>query len=430
MNRLHVTPRQPLRGRLHLPGDKSISHRALLLAAVADGESEISGLLPARDCLATLACVRALGVRITAHDRTTMTVHGVGLHGLCPSPEPLDCVRSGTTMRLLAGLLSGQAFSTVLTGDRQLLRRPMERVAVPLRQLGARIETTSGHAPLRIQGGKVSGGELPLAVPSAQVKSAVLLAGLYASSPVSVRQSTATRDHTERLLARMGADISVDGDRVFLTPPSSLAPLSIAIPGDISAAAFPIVGATLVPGSEVTLTRVGINPTRTGLIDVLQEMGATITISDERVEGGEPVGNITVRHARLHGVEIAGETVVRLIDELPLIAVAATQAEGRTVVQDASELRVKETDRIATVVTELRKLGAQIEERPDGFVVEGPTVLTGKSVDSHGDHRLAMALAIAGLVAEKEMVVRDAGCIGDSFPDFIPQMRSIGADYD
>ena len=430
MKRLRVTLRQPLHGHLHLSGDKSISHRALLLGAIADGESHISGFLPARDCLATLTCVRDLGVHISVHDRRTITVDGRGLHGLRPPTEQLDCMRSGTTMRLLAGLLAGQPFSTILTGDKQLLRRPMERVAAPLRQLGVRIETASGHAPLRIQGGKVNGGELTLTVPSAQVKSALLLAGLYTSSPLCVYQSAPTRDHTERMLAWMGADISVDGNRVFLTPPTSLLPLSIDIPGDISAASFPIVGATLVPSSEVTLAGVGINPTRTGLIDVLQEMGARITISAERLVGNEPVGDITVRHAQLHGVEIKGEAVVRLIDELPLVAVAATQAEGKTVVRDAGELRVKETDRIATVVEELRKLGARIEETQDGFVVEGPTVLTGGIVDSHGDHRLAMALAIAGLVAQKEVIVHQAGCIGDSFPDFITEMRSIGACYD
>lgn len=274
------------------------------------------------------------------------------------------------------------------------------------------------------------GGELTLAVPSAQVKSALLLAGLYASSPLTLRQPAPTRDHTERMLAGMGVDISADGDRVSLAPPASLSPLSIDIPGDLSAAAFPIVGATLVPGSEVTLVGVGINPTRTGLIDVLLEMEAEITISDRRLVGNEPVGDITVRSASLRGVEIGGETVVRMIDELPIIAVAATQAEGKTVVRDAGELRVKETDRIATVVEELRKLGARIEERPDGFVVEGPTVLNGGIVDSHGDHRLAMALAIAGLIAQEEVTVRKAGCIADSFPNFITQMRSLGAGYD
>lgn len=429
MKRLRVTARASLHGHLHPPGDKSISHRALLLAAIADGQSNITNFLPSRDCLATLACVRDLEVRITVHDHA-LTVHGQGLRGLHPPTGPLDCVRSGTTMRLLAGLLSGQPFPSILTGDTQLLRRPMERVAAPLRQMGASIETSAGHAPLRIQGGRISGGELPLTVPSAQVKSAVLLAGLYASSPLTVQQSAPTRDHTERMLAAMGADIGADGDRVTLTPSSSLAPLSIDIPGDISAAAFPIVGATLVPKSEVTLAGVGINPTRTGLIDVLQEMGAEIALSDQRLVGNEPVGDITVRYAQLHGLEIGGETVVRLIDELPLLAVAATQAEGETVVRDASELRVKETDRIATVVAELRKLGAQIEERHDGFVVEGPTVLTGGTVDSHGDHRLAMALAIAGLVAQKGVIVRNTECIGDSFPDFITQMRSIGARYD
>ncbi|HDL86362.1 MAG TPA: 3-phosphoshikimate 1-carboxyvinyltransferase [Candidatus Acetothermia bacterium] len=427
---MRIEPHHPLQGRLQPPGDKSISHRALLLAAIADGDSVITNFLPSRDCLATLACVRDLGVHITVHDHATLTVHGRGLHGLRSSTGPLDCVRSGTTMRLLAGLLSGQAFSTILTGEEQLLRRPMERVAGPLRRLGAKIETSDGHAPLSIHAGELQGGNLPLSVPSAQVKSALLLAGLYASSPVSVHQSAPTRDHTERMLAWMGADITIDVDRATVNPTNCLSPLSIGIPGDISAAAFPIVGAAIVPGSEVILTGVGINATRTGIVDVLQEMGAQIDISHEHMEGNEPVGQIRVSASALRGVRIGGETVVRMIDELPLLAVAATQAEGRTEVCDAAELRVKETDRIATVVAELRKLGARIEEKPDGLVVEGPTALTGGTVDSHGDHRLAMALAIAGLVAEKEVVVHNISCIGDSFPDFISQMKSIGASYD
>jgi len=296
-------------------------------------------------------------------------------------------------MRLLAGLLSGQEFSSVLTGEKQLLRRPMERVANPLRRLGASIETSGGYAPLFIRSATLHGGEVSLSVPSAQVKSALLLAGLYASSPVSIQQGAPTRDHTERMLSSMGADVTIDADRVTIKPASSLSPLSIDVPGDISAAAFPIVGAAIVPGSEVTVTEVGINPTRTGIIDVLQEMGAQIEICQKRTEAGEPVGQITVSASHLRGVRIGGEVVVRMIDELPLLAVAATQAEGVTEVRDAAELRVKETDRISTVVMELRKLGARIEERPDGFSVEGPTALSGGMVDSHGDHRLAMALA-------------------------------------
>jgi len=430
VKQLRIEPYHPLLGRLQPPGDKSISHRALLLAAIADGDSLITNFLPSRDCLATLSCVRDLGVHITAHDHATLTVHSRGLRGLRASTEPLNCVRSGTTMRLLSGLLSGQAFSTILTGEEQLLHRPMERVANPLRRLGASIETRDGHAPLFIHAGELQGGDVSLSAPSAQVKSALLLAGLYASSPVSVHQSAPTRDHTERMLSWMGANITIDADRVTVNPTNSLSPLSIGIPGDISAAAFSIVGGAIVPGSEVTLTGVGINPTRTGIIDVLQEMGAQIDISHEHMEGNEPVGQIRVSASAFRGVRIGGETVVRMIDELPLLAVAATQAEGRTEVCDAAELRVKETDRITTVVAELRKLGARIEERPDGFVVDGPTALTGGTVDSHGDHRLAMALAIAGLVAEKEVVVHNISCIADSFPDFIPQMKSIGASYD
>ncbi|HIP95584.1 MAG TPA: 3-phosphoshikimate 1-carboxyvinyltransferase [Anaerolineae bacterium] len=446
---LTVHPGGPLRGCVRVPGDKSISHRALLLGALADGDSHVANFLPSGDCLATLACVRALGVEVTPSPSTLLragpgpspyegiafVVHGRGLHGLRPPAAPLDCARSGTTMRLLAGILAGQPFPSTLTGDRQLLRRPMRRIAEPLRRLGAEIETAGGHAPLTVRGQRLHGHEHTLAVASAQVKSALLLAGLYADGPTTVHQPGPARDHTERMLAAMGAEIRVSGLTVTLTPPTpsgrggpgSLAPLSLSIPGDISSAAFPLVAAALVPGSEVTVEGVGVNPTRTGLLDVLRAMGADVMLHHEREQGSEPVADVTVRASDLRGVEVGGDTVVRMIDEFPVLAVAATQAHGPTVVRDAAELRVKETDRIAAIVAGLRALGARIEPLPDGFIVEGPTPLRGGLVDSHGDHRLAMALAVAGLIAAGEVVIKNAGCIGDSFPGFVELMQGIGA---
>ena len=422
---LIVRPGSSLRGVIRVPGDKSISHRALMLGALADGSSRVSGFLPSGDCLATLVCMRELGVGVETHDATTLTLHGRGLHGLQRPTVDLDCVRSGTTMRLLAGILAGQAFESTLTGDEQLLYRPMERVAGPLRQMGADIETTDGHGPLVVRGRRLRSYDHTLRVASAQVKSALLLAGLYADGPTTVHQPGPARDHTERMLAGMGATVEVNGLDVTLSPPGSLTRLSLRIPGDISSAAFLLAAAALVAGSEVTVKDVGVNPTRTGLLDVLGAMGANLTINGEHQEGGEPVADVTVGGSDLQAVAVGGDTVVRMIDEFPLLAVAATQAEGTTVVRDAAELRVKETDRIDAVVDGLQTLGARIEPLPDGFSVEGPTALRGGVVDSRGDHRLAMALTVAGLIAEGETVIEHAECIADSFPGFVELMRRL-----
>jgi 3-phosphoshikimate 1-carboxyvinyltransferase len=427
VSRLVVRPGKSLHGYIRVPGDKSISHRALLLGALADGTTQVGDFLPSGDCLATLACLRALGVDVEVHDSTTLSVHGQGLHGLRVPPAPLNCVRSGTTMRLLAGILVGQPFASVLTGDEQLLRRPMRRIAEPLRRMGAEIEATDGRAPLTIHGRRLRGCDHTLPVASAQVKSALLLAGLYADGPTTVRQPGPARDHTERMLAAMGAAIEVTGLTVTLAPSLSLSPLLLSIPGDISSAAFPLVAAALVPGSEVTVQGVGVNPTRTGLLDVLRAMGAEIVLDNEREQGNEPVADVTVRASDLHGAEIGGDMVVRMIDEFPVLAVAATQAHGTTLVRDAAELRVKETDRIAAVVAGLRALGARIEPLSDGFMVEGPTPLHGVVVHSQGDHRLAMALFVAGLVVEGGIVIEGAECIADSFPGFIELMRKMKA---
>jgi len=454
MGRLIVQQGSPLRGCVRVPGDKSISHRALLLGSLAEGTSQVSGFLPSSDCLATKACLQALGIEVEVHHPTTLTIHGRGLHGLRAPTRPLDCARSGTTMRLLTGILAGQPFESTLTGDEQLLRRPMRRVVEPLRQMGAEIEDTEGHAPLTIRGpsrplARLRGHDHSLPIASAQVKSALLLAGLYADGPTIVRQPGPARDHTERMLKLQivawppsndtrihesrimqgGKALTFDAQTITLNPDLivRLQPLDMVVPGDFSSAAFLLIAAALMPGSEVTVEGVGVNPTRTGLLDVLRAMGADVVVEDMREQGNEPVADVTARASDLTGVEIGGDTVVRMIDEFPALAVAATQAHGTTTVHNASELRVKETDRIATIVAELQALGARIEPLPDGFIVEGPTPLRGAVVNSHGDHRLAMALTVAGLIAEGQVVIENTACIADSFPGFVEVMREAGA---
>ena len=406
-----------------MPGDKSISHRALILGAIADGASRIENYLPAADCRATLGAIRALGVEVEEASGTSLVIHGRGLRGLQEPDDLIDCVRSGTTMRLLAGLLAGQPFLSVLGGEAQLRRRPMRRIVEPLRLMGATILGRDGGRlpPLAVQGGNLHGIDYTLPVASAQVKSALLLAGLYADSPTVIREPGPARDHTERLLGAMGTRLESrnrEARELRIWPGEPLGTLDVEIPGDVSSAAFLIVAATLVPGSEMMVEGVGVNPTRAGLLDSLRAMGAAVTVENRRDAGGEPVADLAARASALFGVEVGGDTVVRMIDEFPILAVAATQAQGETLVRDASELRVKETDRIATTVAELRRLGAEIEARADGFVVCGPTPLAGTAVRSHGDHRLAMALAVAGLVASGETVVQDVACISDSFPGF------------
>ena len=427
---LRICSGSALRGAVTAPGDKSISHRALLLSALAQGDSTIYGWLPAADCQATLNAVRALGVVVEQHAPGDLIVHGRGLRGLRPpgAQTVLDCQGSGTTMRLLAGILAGYPAVSVLDGHAGLRRRPMERVAVPLRMMGAQVETTNGCPPITIRGGALRAIEYPMPVASAQVKSAILLAGLYAEGETVVHQPGPARDHTERMLRAQGVPIIQHDATVRLMPSEQpLAPLQLTVPADFSSAAFMLVAALLVPNSEVLLRQTNVNPTRTGLLDVLQAMGAPIQVGEVSEQGGEPVADLLVRSAPLRAGQVAGDLVVRMIDEFPIFAVAATQAYGNTVVRDAQELRVKESDRIAAVATELRKMGARIEEQPDGFVVEGPVTLRGAHVDSHGDHRLAMALVVAGLVAHGETVVQGCEVIGDSFPDFVPMMRQLGA---
>lgn len=429
--RLRVRPATRLRGAISVPGDKSISHRALMFAALADGVSDLHGWLPAADCEATLRCIRALGIPVERPAPDRLIVHGGGLRGLQPAPGPLDCGGSGTTMRLLMGILAGFPFPSTLVGNPQLSRRPMERVAQPLRQMGAEVITTEGHAPVYVRGGTLRGIRYELPVASAQVKSALLLAGLYADRPTTVIEPAPARDHTERLLSAMGASLERDGGSITIHPAQQLRPISLRIPGDPSSAAFLIAAALLVPGSEVEIPNVLLNPTRLGWVDAWQAMGAPIQVHPEGETGGEPVGRLSaIAASRLQAVEVSGPLVPRMIDEFPIFAVVATQAEGLTQVRDAAELRVKESDRIAALAEELRRMGARIEERPDGFVIYGPTPLRGAVVHSHGDHRLAMALAVAGLIAQGETIVEDAACIGDSFPGFVETMQALGAEIE
>ncbi len=413
---------QPLRGTLHVPTDKSISHRAAIFGALADGDTRIVNFLQSETTRATLNCLRTLGADIEQSDPNTLVIHGRGLHSLREPHDVLFCAGSGTTMRLLAGICAGQNFLSILDGTPALKRRPMARVIEPLRAMGATILARDDWRlpPLAIRGGNLRGIDHTMNVASAQVKSAILLAGLFADTPTTVREPSPSRDHTERMMKAFGVEIQNSEFGIRVDPTSNLRSLmSIIIPSDFSSATFFIVAALLVPNSEICITDVGVNPTRTGLLDALAQMGARVTMENEREESGEPVADLIVRAAgELRATEISGETVPRMIDEFPIFAVAATQAHGETCVRDAQELRAKESDRIAALAAELRQMGGQIEERADGFIVAGPTVLRGARVSAHNDHRLAMSLAVAGLIARGESINEGWECVADSFPNF------------
>jgi 3-phosphoshikimate 1-carboxyvinyltransferase len=420
--RLRVRPIQRLEGALAVPGDKSISHRAALFGALAAGPTEVRGFLEAEDCLRTIAAVEALGADVERKGPGHYRISGAGLRGLREPENVVDCGNSGTTARLLVGVLAGQPFWTVMTGDDSLRRRPMGRVADPLREMGATVVGRAGGTklPLAVRGServKALAYTSPMA--SAQVKSAVLIAGLYANAPVAVTQPAQSRDHTERMLRQFGVQVEVSGLTVTVTP-GPLRPASLHVPGDISSAAFFLVAAAIVPGARVELENVGVNPTRTGLLEVLEAMGARVERRGEgaEAEGGEPRATLALASAALRGADVGGDLIPRLIDEVPALAVAALVATGRTVVRDAGELRVKESDRIAALARQLGRMGARIEERPDGMAIAGGTRLCGARVESGGDHRMAMALAVAGLVADGETVIEDTACIATSFPGF------------
>ena len=421
---------KPLRGTLTVSGDKSISHRAVMLGSLATGTTEIEGFLPGEDCLSTIRCFRSMGVQIEQNG-SSVKVFGRGLRELTAPAGILDCGNSGTTTRLLSGVLAAQHFNSVLSGDASIQRRPMKRIMIPLRAMGADITSVSGNdcAPLSVHGKQLYGIHFNSPIASAQVKSAVLLAGLYASGQTTVTEPALSRDHTERMLRSFGAKVltgSFEGrPAVTVTETQNLYGTEISVPGDISSAAFFLVGASIVPGSEVVLRNVGINPTRDGVISALRAMGAKIEVLEVRNEDSEPAADLLVRYAPLHGTEIGGALIPRLIDELPVLAAAAAVAEGRTVIRDAAELKVKESNRIRTMAEGLSRLGAKVEETEDGLIIDGGAALHGGAVVSYSDHRIAMSFAILSLVTDGEVRISDPDCVNISAPTFYEDLKSL-----
>jgi 3-phosphoshikimate 1-carboxyvinyltransferase len=431
MNRLDwVAARgRGLTGELRVPGDKSVSHRAIMLGALAEGRSRVEGFLEGEDTRATAAAFAAMGVQIEAPSAGIRIVHGVGLHGLRQPAAAIDCGNAGTGMRLLAGLLAGQSFDSVLTGDPSLSRRPMRRVIDPLERMGARIESApEGRPPLTIRSNNgLQGIEYEVPIASAQIKSAILLAALYAHGDTVVREPHPTRDYTERMLETLGWPIEYAPGTVRLRGGHRLSPAHIVVPADFSSAAFFLVAASLIPGSNLVLRGVGINPRRTGLLRALDLMGADIGVLDARQEGGESIADLHVRHAELHGIEVPPDLVPDMIDEFPALFVAAAAACGTTRITGAAELRVKESDRIATMVAGLRAVGIEIQETPDGAIINGGRI-GGGAIESVGDHRIAMSFAIAGQVSDAPILIRDCANVATSFPGFIELAQSVGFD--
>jgi 3-phosphoshikimate 1-carboxyvinyltransferase len=428
-----VHPVAEAAGAIRVPGDKSISHRTLMLGGVADGVTEARGFLESEDCLATLQAMRALGVRVERTGSQEVRVYGAGLRGLKAAGRTLDMGNSGTAMRLMTGLLAGQAFDSELIGDASLMKRPMERAAAPLRLMGAQIETNAGKPPVKIFGGrKLSGVRYELPVASAQVKSAVLLAGLYASGQTTAIEPAITRDHTERMLLSFGCKVEASHGEVRLTPPERLEACSLTVPGDFSSSAFFMVAGSITRGGNgLTVTGVGVNPTRTGLLDILALMGADLRVVNHRSAGAEPVADIEIRPAALKGVHVPEHLVPLAIDEFPALFVAAACAEGETVVTGAEELRVKESDRIAVMAEGLQALGVECEVLRDGIRIQGSSrgdVFAGGEIDSHGDHRIAMSFSVASLRSRGPLRIRDVANVATSFPDFPGVARAAGLD--
>lgn len=419
---------QPLQGSLTIPGDKSVSHRAVMFAALADGVSHIDGFLEGEDTRATAAIFSQMGVRIETPSPSQRIVHGVGVDGLQAPAGPLDCGNAGTGMRLLAGLLAAQPFDSVMVGDESLSRRPMRRVTGPLAQMGAKIDTEAdGTPPLRVHGGQpLHGIDFASPVASAQVKSAVLLAGLYAQGETAVTEPHPTRDYSERMLRAFGVEIEFSPGKARLRGGQRLRATDIAVPADFSSAAFFLVAASIIPGSALTLRQVGLNPRRTGLLAALRLMGADIREENHAEQGGEAVADLVVRHAPLHGAEIPEALVPDMIDEFPALFVAAAAAQGNTIVRGAAELRVKESDRLAAMATGLRSLGVQVDETEDGATIHGGTELGSGTIESHGDHRIAMAFAIAGQISSGEVRINDIANVATSFPNFDGIARTAG----
>jgi 3-phosphoshikimate 1-carboxyvinyltransferase len=433
MRQYQLRPVNRVSGSLSVPGDKSISHRSLMLSALAQGTSEVTGFLASEDCLATLHAMRSLGVSIEQPSATHVLIHGVGLHGLKGAAHALDMGNAGTAMRLCTGLLAAQRFSSRLVGDESLMKRPMERIAKPLREMGADIRTHGGTPPVDIGGGRTLRGiDYAMPVASAQVKSAILLAGLYAEGATTVTAPAASRDHSERMLLSCGVRVTTQGLRTTVYPPQQLLSQQLTVPGDFSSAAFFIVAGLLGAGSEGLLIRnVGMNPTRTGLLDILRRMGAQIEVQDARESGAEPVADVLVRASVLTGIEVPAALVPLAIDEFPVLFVAAACAEGETLITGAEELRVKESDRIAAMSAGFAAMGVSHEVLPDGMRIQGRAqgaAFGGAVIDSHGDHRVAMSFAVASLRAAEPLVIRDVANVATSFPGFVDLARAVGLD--
>ncbi len=422
-----IAPRTGLRGEITVPGDKSISHRSIMLGSLAEGETIVRGFLHGEDNHATLKAFRAMGISIDELDGGVLRIAGKGLHGLSEPQDVIDCGNSGTTIRLMTGLLAGQSFFSVLTGDRYLRKRPMKRVVGPLTAMGASIWGRGGGdlAPLAIRGSRLRPADYTSPIASAQVKSALLLAGLYAEGVTTVREPHLSRDHSERMLSYFGADVRPFAGGVSLVGQPRLEGREVQVPGDISSAAFFLVAALITPGSELLIRSVGVNPTRSGILDILQAMGGSIELVNPRELSGEPVADLLVRSSSLQGIEIGGEVVPRAIDEFPVVAVAASFAEGTTTIRDAKELRVKETDRIAAITAELTTLGGQVEPLEDGMVIQGVDGLRGGEVSSHGDHRIAMSMAVAALRGAGPVTIDDTACTATSFPNFWELLQGL-----
>lgn len=419
---MKINKMRSVKGEITVPGDKSISHRAVMLGALADGTTHISGFLKGADCLSTIDCFRKMGIDIEV-DGNNVTVHGKGLHGLKKPSETLYTGNSGTTTRLLCGILSGQPFDTSITGDASICKRPMGRVTKPLSLMGADIENE--YCPLHIHGKSLKGIEYNMTVASAQVKTALILAALYAEGDTIIHEIEKSRDHTEVMLSAMGADIEVDGLTIKVGKTEKLTPQDIVVPGDISSAAFFMVLGAVMPDSEITIKNVGINPTRTGIIDVFEDMGADMELVNKRSAAGEPVADIIIRSSKLKGTTIGGSVIPRLIDELPVIAVASVFAEGKTVIKDAEELKVKETNRIRAVVDEFKKCGIDIIETDDGMIINGGKPIHGADFKTYGDHRMAMSLAILAQLADGDSTLDDSKCVDVSYPTFFEHFYGL-----
>jgi 3-phosphoshikimate 1-carboxyvinyltransferase len=427
MSDIRISPKAYLRGTIHVPGDKSISHRAAMMGALATGGTSVEGFLMAEDCLSTVKILMALGTQIEITGHESLVIHGRGLHNFKEPDNVLDAGNSGTTMRLVSGILAAQPFFSVITGDASLRRRPMARIIKPLSQMGAQFWARAGDSlpPLAIKGGELQPIHYNSPHASAQVKSAILFAGLGVDGLCEVTEPSLSRDHTERILTYFGIPCASEGLKVSVQGGKEFSGCSYTVPGDISAASFFIIAALISKDSEILIKNVGINPTRTGVLDILYNMGASIEMLNHRIVSGEPVADLHCRSSSLHGISIGPEDVPRMIDEFPIFFLAATQAEGDTLIQGAHELRVKESDRIATMAHELRNAGAEVEELEDGMLIKGGQRLQGGLCSSHGDHRVAMTMAIAGVISEKGTVVKDWECVNTSFPGFLSIMESL-----